>query len=330
MRNFDRCIGGYAGCGNLGDDAILQGYLCGLDDNERRGVVVLSGHPRRDRRRFGVRCAGRKNPFAVMYYLLRSRRFLLGGGSLLQNGTGRLSLLYYLGLLRLARFCGCETELLAAGIGPLRGERAIRSVVRELKKCRFIQLRDANSALFLKKRGISPLKLSVVDDPALLLSAPAPTRRFFLLREQGLDLFSLYYCVILRSPTPENDGCIPAIAEALRVLAAKTGAAMVFLPLDYDRDIAVTSRVFRYVGGRIVRPRDVSEALALISGCRRLLSMRLHGLILARALCIPSLAVSPDSFEPKLASFCLEHHIPHLSPSQTTVSSLVELMGAEL
>ena len=326
-RRFDRCIGGYAGCGNLGDDAILQGYLGELTREELRRVVVLSGRPRRDRRRFGVRCVGRKSIIGVLVAFLRSQRFLLGGGSLLQNGTGNLSLLYYLGLLRLARFCGCSTELLAAGIGPLRGEWATRAVTRELKKCRFIYLRDANSADLLVGWGISRGKMAIVPDPALTLRPPAPTRRIFLLRELGLDPSAPYCCVILRSPCQEFNACIYAIAEALRALSSQNGYVSVFLLFDPLRDGRVTSCVCRSAGGVVARLRDVSDALALISGCRRLISMRLHGIILAHALGVPSLALSPDSLEPKLSSFSLAHSIPHLLPSQVTAEALMELLG---
>ena len=114
-RRFDPSIGGYAGSGNMGDDAILQGYLEGLTAEEKRRTVVLSGSPRWDGRRFGVRCVGRMRILSVALCMLRSDAFFLGGGSLLQNGTGNLSLLYYLGLLRLARFCSCKTEILAGG-----------------------------------------------------------------------------------------------------------------------------------------------------------------------------------------------------------------------
>ena len=326
-RRFDRCIGGYAGCGNLGDDAILLGYLGNLTGEERRRTVVLSGSPRCDGRRFGVRCVGRKSPLAVVISFMRSRCFLLGGGSLLQNGTGNLSLLYYLGLLRLARICGCSTELLAAGIGPLRGRRAIRWVVSELKKCRFIYLRDANSARLLAEWGISRSKMAIVPDPARYLRPPAISRRHFLLRELGFYPFTSYYCVVLRPPVSAVDDCVCVISQALRVLCRQNGCVPIFLLFDAPHDGAITSRVCRAAGGAVARLRAGSAALALISGCRGLLSMRLHGLILANSLGIPSVAVSPDPLEPKLAAFCLDHSIPHLAPSQVTVKALVELMG---
>ena len=321
-RGFERCIGGYAGCGNLGDDAILQGYLQRLSEAELHRVVVLSGRPRWDRRRFGVRCVGRKSLLRIVFTLMRSQRFLLGGGSLLQNGTGNLSLLYYLGLLRLARFCGCSTELLAAGIGPLHGKFATRTTARELKKCHFIYIRDANSASLLAEWGISPSKMAIVSDPALDLLPPAPTRRMFLLRELGVDPSTPYGCVILRPFDQASDACVYTIAEALRALARRDRHAIVFLLLDPIRDGSITSCVCRSVGGSIARVRDSSDALSIISGARLVVSMRLHGLIFAHSLGVPSLAISPASDEPKLSAFCAAHGIPHLLPDDLSAEAI--------
>ena len=82
MRKYDLCIGGYAGCGNLGDDAILEGYLASLSAEQRKfRTVILTGRPRRDGRRFGVRCVGRKNLFSIFRCFLQSKVFVCGGGS---------------------------------------------------------------------------------------------------------------------------------------------------------------------------------------------------------------------------------------------------------
>ena len=322
-KRFDRCIGGYAGCGNMGDDAILQAYLDGLSAGERKRTVVLSGFPRRDRRRFGVRCVGRKRFFAVVCQMLQSRTFLLGGGSLLQNGTGNLSLLYYLGLLRLARLCGCKTEILAGGIGPLKGKWARRAVLRELQKCRFIRLRDANSVLLLKEWGISPSKIALVDDPALHLSPPPPTRRLFLLQKIGFYPYTSYCNVILRAPFAQNADFVNVIADSLRLVKHEKNVLPLFLMLDPKRDGAITEQVCREVGGRIVSLRDASDALAIISGARFLISMRLHGLIFAQTVGVAALAISPSADEPKLAAFCLERDVPHLTSDQVSVGEVV-------
>ena len=321
MRRFERCIGGYAGCGNLGDDAILQAYLQKLSRGERRRTVVLSGDPRRDSRRFGVKCVGRKNPFGVVFVFLRSERFLCGGGSLLQNGTGNLSLAYYLGLLWLARTCGCKTEILAGGIGPIRGERAEKAVVRELQKCRRIVLRDENSRRWLEERGIRKGKMIVEEDPALRLRPPDEMRTLYLKKESGIPLERPYVCVVLRNG---NGGCLQVIEDTLKCLASEVGLMPVFLVFDEVQDAEITRTVCKNVGGITVRLREATDGLAMIAGCACLLSMRLHGLIFSTAAGVPAVGISPIEDEPKLASFCHAHGIPHFTPSQLNEEKVVE------
>ena len=74
-------IGGYFGCGNLGDDAILQAFI----EYTRTHypdirVWALTKKPSRDARRFGVRCFNRKNPFSLICAFLSADAFLCGGG----------------------------------------------------------------------------------------------------------------------------------------------------------------------------------------------------------------------------------------------------------
>ncbi len=326
MRKYDRCIGGYAGCGNLGDDAILQAYLQDLSREERKRTAVLSGDPKRDRRRFGVPCVNRKNPFSVVVCFLRSRRFLCGGGSLLQNGTGNRSLGYYLGLLWLARVCGCETELWAGGVGPLRGAWAQRAVVRSLRKCDAIGLRDEDSRRWLESKGFTGARMTVGADPAMGLRIPDGMRALYLKKEAGIPLDTPYFCVILRHGAGKCQG---VIEEALRRLFAERGVIFVFLPFDRRQDSGYTETMRERLGGYAVRLREASDALAMIAGSAGVLSMRFHGLVFSSVAGVPAVGISPTEDEPKLASFCAARKIPHFTPSQLTVDGLLERMRGE-
>ncbi len=357
------CLGGYAGCGNLGDDAIVQGFLarliregmpCGLwstgtpdrvsgPDGQKAGAVgdstrfayllrrvtLLSGAPRRDARRFGVRCAGRRNPFALLRAFLRSEVFLCGGGSLLQNATGRLSLAYYLGLLRLARLCGCRTGLLAAGIGPLTGERARRAVVRELNRCCRVELRDPDSACLLRSLGVRRELLARAPDPALFLPLPPPSRLPYLLWEAGIPASRGYFCAVLHPPAGGDGEEMRAVVSALGQVAARQGLLPVFLLFD-RADRCPSARAAAAVGGRVLRLREAADAVALLSGAHFLFAMRLHALILSVQAGVPALALTLSVREDKLASFARAAGIPHLrEPSETALVSGMERLLAE-
>lgn len=300
------CIGGYAGCGNLGDDAILEGYLNRLRD--RSAITVLTGHPARDRKRFSVRCVGRMRPLTVLRTLKRSEVFLCGGGSLLQNLTGNRSLLYYLTLLRLAQLCGCRTQLLAAGIGPIEGRHALRLTLWVLRRCERIELRDGFSYHFLLSLGIPKDRLFLQEDPALH-PVPIPRERLRYLKfEQGLRDGEQYCCIV---PQAASSAIQKPFVEALADLLSHHAVTPVFLLFDHrDRKTACWMR--QQLGGIMVIPREVSEARAWIGGSCLTVSQRLHPLILAKGSGTPALGISLTPQEPKLRAFCLEHDIPHL------------------
>lgn len=308
MKNI--CIGGYAGCGNYGDDAILQAIIEGLTQNgvPRKNITALTGKPKWDARRFGVRCAGRMNPAAVLRALRRADVFVCGGGTLMQNRTGERSLSYYLGLLRLARACGCKT-ICYGGAGPLEGAFARRRAAEELNRCDLILMRDEASAHLLCEIGVSEAKIRVGADPAFLLPDPPPARAAFLRKlltgAQNVPLF----CVCPNGTPKES--ATPAWLSAFGRTASPP--TPVFLAFDRKKDAFRIDALQILGGGTPYVPRDVSELLALVSAARFVVSARLHPLIFAVRAGVPCLGISDG--DPKLPAFCRAANVPYLPAS---------------
>ena len=322
-RTFQTCIGGYAGCGNLGDDAILLGYLQQIEPAyDTRRIVVLSGRPRMDTRRFGVKCVNRKNPLAILSALLRSERFLCGGGSLLQNTTGMLSLFYYLSLLLLAKLCGCRVSLLASGIGPLKGRLSQDVTAFVLNRLHSVQLRDGDSYRLLLSMGVRRELLSIAPDPALFLPSPPPSRLPYLKKEARLAQSEGYVCVVLRAPEASASTTLQKITGALRILCEQHKLSIVYLLFSPALDKPTTERLQKKLGGRIARLREPADALAWLEGCELLLAMRLHALVLSVLANTPALGISASLHEQKLDSFCRAAGIPHLYAQDTSIVSL--------
>ena len=169
-------VGGYFGCGNLGDDAILLGLLQLLREQAPEiRVSVLSGDLRATRSLCRGKAYRRKSPLSLLRAFLSADAFLLGGGSLLQNRTGRLSLAYYLGLLRLSRLLKKPAALFAAGIGPLLGEADQRKTCLALSSLSHVGLRDPLSFSLLRSLGLSSSLLSLGSDPAFFISPTCTT-----------------------------------------------------------------------------------------------------------------------------------------------------------
>lgn len=317
-------VGGYFGCGNLGDDAILQGFLQGLHDTAPQiRVSALTGNPRFDRRRFGVRCQSRKHPVSFLRSATHSSAFLLGGGSLLQNATSNRSLSFYLCWLRLFRFFGARTVLYSAGIGPLFGARPKKVLTRILNSCSYISLRDPDSLRLLEALGVSRPLLHLGADPALLLSPPPASRKTMLLSQNRLPADGSYLCIVLKG----GDACadIRRIMEgSARMLAARHGLLPIFLVFDRKKDLAQTQIASRKTGWRIIELGEVGDAIAILSAARLTLTMRLHALVLATVALTPAIALSPDPKDEKTVSFARLSAQEVIRPEELSVAHLVE------
>lgn len=307
------CVGGYAGCGNLGDDVLLVGFLRGIFE---RGVypsevILLSGRPKKDQKRFGVRCVGRKNPFAVLLAFLRTDWFVLGGGTLLQNRTGNRSLFYYLFLLRLARLCGCQT-VCCGGVGPIEGGFARRRTGRELDRCKMLLLRDVDSAALAGRMGVQKPAVRVGADPAFLLPPPPALRCAWLRRQLTGDLQTPYVCVC------------PCKGVSLRGVEAYLqkhvkGVRPVYLLCHPKKDLPAARRLQGRFGGVEFSPREASDAMAALAGANLVLSCRLHPLILSVRVGTPCICFFGG--DPKLSSFCRAAGIPLLPAEKEDFSA---------
>lgn len=318
-------VGGYFGCGNLGDDAILLGFLemMRLSAPQVR-VLALTGHPRRDRRRFCIPCYGRRNPLSLCYALSRADAFLCGGGSLLQNGTSQRSLSYYLALLRLSQGKKRHTVLYSAGIGPLYGSAAQSKVAHGLNRCAYVSLRDSASLRTLQRMGVDAGLLHLGGDPALLMPVPPITRGRALLESHGLSAEKEYLAVILR----DAPGCtylLNNLLLALRTVCRRHGLTPLFAPLDRaDRDLA--RRGAGAIDGVLILPREPGDVTALLRICRSTVTLRLHGLILSSVTGTPALGISPHAQEGKLAAFATAVGQSLLPPDTDSVTELVDAL----
>lgn len=314
-------IGGYFGCGNMGDDAILQAFLAQMKHQAPNvRVLALTGKPRKDRRRFGILCYGRKNPFDIILAFLRSTAFFCGGGSLLQNLTGKRSLFYYLMLLRIARLCGASPILYAAGIGPIYGKRSRARTYRVLQRCAYIGVRDYESQQKVLIGGVDSAQVHLGADPALLLPPPPPSRTHALLHALRIEPHQRYVCTVLRTDSMNAEAQQITVA-ALRMLCKRHGFFPLFISLD-PQDQKANVYAADCIGGALLHPCEPGDVIAVLRNAALLLTMRLHALIFATSVATPAIGI-PVNDDPKIASFarlCGQECIPR---EELSVASLV-------
>lgn len=320
-------VGGYFGCGNLGDDAMLGGFLAGAAQLvPDLAVRALTKQPRRNRKRFGIACASRKNPLSIARSFLCSRYFLCGGGSLLQSTTSRRSLCYYLTLLRLSRLLGCRTVLYGAGVGPL-GTRELWRTAEVLKKCDYVSLRDPDSFALLKRLEIDASHLHLGADPAVLLPLPPRGRGAFILREHGAPTEGERLAVVLHGAAPAP--LIETLICAVSIVCQRHALTPILPILDRRVDSAQTRVAARRLSGFAIDVREASDVAAILSTCRAAVSLRLHAVVLATSAGVPALGIPANPSDPKIAAFAKAAGQDDL-PSVTSVPVLVEAITALL
>ena len=280
-------LSGYYGAGNAGDEAILMALV---REARRRGhePLVLSHNPAATERMHGVSAAPARGLAAALKTVARAEGLLSGGGGLLQNKTSNGSLAYYLLLLRAAQLMGKPTWVFGQSLGPLsRGAR--RWTAGALNRARMVVVRDRSSLELAREIGVRPDVLRLGADPALLLEPPRVSREERLVT------------IVPRGNVPPAANLrLREVAERLRE-AGREVLVLGFQP-GYDEEALDIFEGFdRELSG------DPRRVFHLIAQSGYVLSLRLHGLILAAAAGVP---YAGGSYDPKVAAFCRESGAP--------------------
>jgi len=278
-------VSGYYGYGNLGDEALLAGLADGL---RRRGheVVVLSGDPAATRATHGVAATHRL--FGAPFAIARADAVVSGGGGLLQDATSSRSLRYYLAVMRLARWWGKRVVVYAQSLGPLSPSG--RASVAHALAGASVAVRDEASLALARALGANPV---LVADPALLVPAPPAAE---------VDLRP-----VMLVPRGGHDELNRSLATLARALVAED-VPVAALALHAAHDDAAVARLTAEVPEVAARPaHDVEEALQVLSHARYVVSVRLHGCILAARL---GIGFAGLSYDPKVRGFLEQARAP--------------------
>jgi polysaccharide pyruvyl transferase CsaB len=302
-RTCDVAILGYYGYQNSGDEAILKSLTDTLRGrNPEITLTVLSRNPAGTRNAMKVAAIHRFNLFRAWRLIRKTRLFVAGGGSLIQDNTSTRSIFYYLGMLTLARLCGARTMLLANGLGPISRPANRKWARRVLNRLDAITLRDPDSLAEAARLGITRPKVEVTADPALLLNPVLPELAQKALQEAGVPLGKPLVGFSLRK-WADSDRTLRAIAALADLCVTRLGATPVFLPMQTPDDVQISRRVLGLMTqkGCLLTGSFTPDHLMTVLGRMDLLvGMRLHSLIYAAAMGVPMTGMV---YEPKVSSF---------------------------
>lgn len=302
-------VSGYYGFDNSGDEAVLQAIVQALKQaGEQQGLqivpVVLSANPERTAASYGVEAVHRMKPGELLPTLRRCRGLISGGGSLLQDATGLASIPYYLGVVWLAQRLGLPTFVYAQGVGPVNRKFFYPFMRSVLRRCRYISVRDGESADLLAATGLDRGRIDVVPDPVMgfaQLADGLPKRAEGAGgAEQPVVGVSVRFW---RSDRTE----LARLAETLTLLAERRNVRLRLLPFHQPHDVKASQYVIERLGERARAAASIAEGahtpadmLAEVARCDVMIAMRLHALIYAATQRVPLLGVS---YDPKIDQF---------------------------
>ena len=302
-------IMGFAGRGNTGDEAILAGTLCEIYHRGETDVEVFSWDPEDTGARHGVKShpilPGLRGLLDFRSRLNRGDLFLLGGGSLLQDGERGMVSFWLLRALA-AKSRGCRVVFYAQGVGPLKSAIARFLTALIVPLCAdMVTLRDPESFAYLP----AFLKPRLVADAALLLPPLAADKvrgRIVVALRRKAEMEDM-----------END-----LAACLAHFAKRNDLELVYKPLQHPEDCAINERMARLSGGRAVcEPLDVEQTRRLLASAELVVTMRLHAAILAAGVGTPVVGLAYDT---RVSSFFAQLD---MSPAQCPWSEEFRYQG---
>jgi polysaccharide pyruvyl transferase CsaB len=305
-------LSGYFGFGNAGDEAIMQAVHRSITASRANTeITVLSKNPKVTREKYGFYAAARFNPFAVAGTIAQSDALVFGGGSLLQDNTSTRSLLYYLSVIRTARFFRKPVMIYANGIGPVNRTSNRNRVKRAVEGAAAVTLRDERSLEELRNMGVTRDDIVITGDPVFTTELPPKNERIEILRSAGLDETREFVAVCVR-PWKQTPNLAAELAKLCDAVSSELAVDVVFLPMQASGDAAFSREVASKMkrGGKVPE-RELSprEILAILAEANFVISMRLHALIFAARAGTPSMGIDVD---PKLRVFLETLGMPNL------------------
>lgn len=291
-KKSDITLSGYYGFNSIGDDAVLYSILSGISKSIRDcrvNIIFKKNSPFPPLKKLNITRVSRKNPLHIIYSLLRSKVFISGGGSLLQDSTSKKSLFYYTSLICLAKLCGCKVFIFANGLGPLKS--AVLPKL-SLNISDLISLRDPKSYDLAAKYLKNTSKLLLSADP--VFSYPfSESKKPFLACLSYLSK-KPYFTVSLRTCKNRNGIDEDKLSRILLKLKAQ-GLTPVFVSMQDSYDLEISKRMAFLTGGIVSDVRNMDDLYALLKGAEFAIGMRLHFLLASIIAYIPTVALSYDS-----------------------------------
>ena len=299
--SYDLVIAGYYGFNNIGDEALLMAIIQNLKLYiEDIKIIVLSNNPEETKLSYGVNAINRFNIIKIARAMRKSRMFMYGGGTLIQENTSTRSLIYYLGMIWIAKKAGIKVMLYANGIEPINkyiNKKLTRNIINHVD---IITLREQTSKTELQKLGINKPQIIVTADPAFTVNPCSVSEADRIFHEEGIGNEGPFIGFSVRKWEGYRS-YVEVIARAADYVCRKYGAKPVFIPMQHPDDLKIIKLIvskMEYNGYIIENKYSISQVMGITSKLDMLAGMRLHALIFAVSQCVPVVGLV---YQPKVA-----------------------------
>ena len=160
---------GYYGFNNIGDEAILEAIVGQFRQQMPQvKLTALSYKAAETAEKYTILTVSRNRFFQVFRSIKQADLVMSGGGSILQDVTSSRSLLYYLGIILLAKVFGRKVAFYGNGFGPITRPLNRWLVRRMINQVDLITVRDEESRQLMQALGIVQ-PITVTADAAFTL-----------------------------------------------------------------------------------------------------------------------------------------------------------------
>lgn len=297
----DIVIAGYYGFKNIGDEALLTSIVKNMRtyiDDIR--MMVLSNDPDGTKQTFLVNSINRFNLLKIIKAMKRSKMFMYGGGTLIQENTSTRSLIYYLGMIWVAKKAGLKVMLYANGIDPINkyiNKRLTKNIINNVD---MITLREPSSKSELEKLLIDRPQILVTADPAFTIESDCQGKADKIFALESIDGPGPYIGFSARKWDGHRN-YTDIIARAADYAATSYGAIPVFIPMQYPADLQLIQNITAKMNHKayiISNKYEVSEIMSIMKKFDMVVGMRLHALIFAMGAHVPVVSLE---YQPKVA-----------------------------
>ncbi|MBE7705648.1 MAG: polysaccharide pyruvyl transferase CsaB [Cyanobacteria bacterium SIG30] len=296
-KNKKVLISGYIGFGNFGDEAIFSCLVSYLK-SKNVDISALSNTPDKTAKKYSINAYKYNSILEIFKAILKSDILFSGGGSLLQNNTSNKSLIYYLGIIFLAKLFGKKVVIFAQGLEGINGKFMSGLTYSILKKCDFVTVRDKKSKSIMDKNGI---KAELVCDPVFSVKLPPHTPR----NQIGIQL---------RGTNAMHPLFVERLTDAIGKYFPDKSIKVFSFQEEQDRKICIEfammlQRKFQDIEVEILLDSSVQEIIKNFANLEYLFAMRYHACIIGAMYGIKTM---PIAYDEKVVTFAKENEMPYI------------------